>query len=68
MIQRIGNKLKVQVNAPNEEKLQNINFQNVVDAPEESAVLELGEIMTLLSPDGSELDGVVLTSQTRYTN
>ncbi|MBO0451888.1 hypothetical protein [Candidatus Enterococcus murrayae] len=67
MIQRIGNKLKVQVNAPNEEKLQNINFQNVVDAPEESAVLELGEIMTLLSPDGSELDGVVLTSQTRYT-
>ncbi|MBO0451865.1 hypothetical protein [Candidatus Enterococcus murrayae] len=68
MIQRIGNKLKVQVNAPNEEKLQNINFQNVVDAPEESAILELGEIMTLLSPDGSELDGVVLTSQTRYTN
>ncbi|WP_438857240.1 hypothetical protein [Enterococcus sp. AZ007] len=47
--------------------MQNINFQNVVDAPEESAVLELGEIMTLLSPDGSELDGVVLTSQTRYT-
>ncbi|MGG5373277.1 hypothetical protein [Enterococcus sp. AZ196] len=68
MIQRIGNKLKVQVNAPNEEKLQNINFQNVVDAPEESAILELGEIMTLLSPDGSELDSVVLTSQTRYTN
>ena len=67
MIQSLGNKLKVQINAVNKEKLQNINFQNVVDTPEENAILELGDIMTALLPEGSALDGVVLTSQTRYT-
>ncbi|MBO0413584.1 hypothetical protein JZO77_17390 [Enterococcus hulanensis] len=67
MIQSLGNKLKVQINAANKEKLQNINFQNVVDTPEENAILELGDIMTALLPEGSALDGVVLTSQTRYT-
>ena len=67
MIQKLGNKLKVQIDTPNEEKLQNINFQHVVDEPDENAVLKLGEIMTTLSPEGSALDGVVLTSQKRYT-
>lgn len=67
MIQKVSNKLKVQIDTPNEEKLQNINFQHVVDEPDEHAVLKLGEIMTTLSPEGSTLDGVLLTSQTRYT-
>lgn len=63
MIQKLSSKLKVQIDTPNEEKLQNINFQHVVDEPDENAVLTLGEIMTTLSPEGSSLDGVVLTSQ-----
>ncbi|MBX8935609.1 hypothetical protein [Enterococcus gilvus] len=67
MIQKLSSKLKVQIDTPNEEKLQNINFQHVVDEPDENAVLMLGEIMTTLSPEGSALNGVVLTSQKRYT-
>ncbi|MGM0340657.1 hypothetical protein [Enterococcus sp. AZ007] len=67
MIQKNGTKLKVQIHTANDEKLQNIHFQHVVDAPAESAVLTLGEIVTALSSEGSTLDGVVLTSQSRVT-
>jgi hypothetical protein len=66
MIQKIGNKLQVQIDA-GEVKLRKVNFQNVIDEPTEEAVLELGAILTELSPDGSNLDGVLLTSQSRYT-
>jgi hypothetical protein len=44
-----------------------VNLQNVIDEPTEEAVLELGAIMTELSPENSNLDGVILTSQSRYT-
>ena len=66
MIQKIGNKLQVQIDA-GEDKLRKVNFQNVIDEPTEEAVLELGAILTELSPDGRNLDGVILTSQSRYT-
>ena len=66
MIQKIGNKLQVQIDA-GEDKLRKLNFQNVIDEPTEEAVLELGAILTELSPEGSNLDGVLLTSQSRYT-
>ncbi|MDT2478400.1 hypothetical protein P7D59_05640 [Enterococcus avium] len=66
MIQKIGNKLQVQIDA-GEDKLRKVNFQNVIDEPTEEAVLELGAILTELSPEGSILDGVILTSQSRYT-
>ena len=66
MIQKIGNKLQVQIDA-SEDKLRKVNFQNVIDEPTEEAVLELGAILTELSPEGSNLDGVLLTSQSRYT-
>ena len=66
MIQKIGNKLQVQIDA-GEDKLRKVNFQNVIDEPPEEAVLELGAILTELSPEGSNLDGVLLTSQSRYT-
>ncbi|MDT2381839.1 hypothetical protein ACE4Z8_17375 [Enterococcus avium] len=66
MIQKIGNKLQVQIDA-GEDKLRKVNFQNVIDEPTEEAVLELGAILTELLPEGSNLDGVILTSQTRYT-
>ena len=66
MIQKIGNKLQVQIDA-GEDKLRKVNFQNIIDEPTEEAVLELGAILTELSPEGSNLDGVLLTSQSRYT-
>ena len=66
MIQKIGNKLQVQIDA-GEDKLRKVNFQNVIDEPTEEAVLELGAILTELSPEGSNLDGMLLTSQSRYT-
>ena len=66
MIQKIGNKLQVQIDA-GADKLRKVNFQNVIDEPTEEAVLELGAILTELSPEGSNLDGVLLTSQSRYT-
>ena len=66
MIQKIGNKLQVQIDA-GEDKLRKVNFQNVIDEPTEEAVLELGAILTELSPEDSNLDGVILTSQSRYT-
>ena len=66
MIQKIGNKLQVQIDA-GEDKLRKVNFQDVIDEPTEEAVLELGAILTELSPEGSNLDGVLLTSQSRYT-
>jgi hypothetical protein len=66
MKQKIGNKLQVQIDA-GEDKLRKVNFQNIIDEPTEEAVLELGAILTELSPEGSNLDGVLLTSQSRYT-
>lgn len=66
MIQKIGNKLQVQIDT-GEDKLAKVTFQNVIDEPTEDAVLELGDILTALSSEGSNLDGVILTSQSRYT-
>lgn len=66
MIQKIGNKLQVQIDSGGD-KPKKVTFPNVIDEPTEEAVLELGDILTALSPEGSNLDGVILTSQSRYT-
>ena len=66
MIQKIGNKLQVQIDT-GEDKLSKVTFQNIIYEPTEEAVLELGDILTALSPEDSNLDGVILTSQSRYT-
>ena len=66
MIQTIGNKLQVEIDT-GVEKTKKITFTNVMDEPSEEKVLELGEIMKSLSVEGSQLDGVILTSQSRYT-
>ncbi|MDB1735483.1 hypothetical protein LZT47_13295 [Enterococcus avium] len=66
MIQNIGNKLQVEIDAGGE-KTKKITFTNVMDVPSEEKVLELGEVMKSLSVKGSQLDGVILTSQSRYT-
>lgn len=66
MIQTIGNKLQVEIDAGGE-KTKKMTFTNVMDDPSEEKVLELGEIMKELSVADSQLDGVILTSQSRYT-
>ncbi|MDU5333344.1 hypothetical protein [Enterococcus sp.] len=66
MIQHIGNKLQIEIDAGGE-KIEKITFSNVIEEPSEEKVLELGEIMKGLAVEGSELYGVVLTSQSRYT-
>lgn len=66
MIQHIGNKLQVEIDAGGE-KAKKISFSNVIDNPSEEKVMELGEIMKELSVEGSELNGIVLTTQSRYT-
>ena len=67
MIQHIGNKLQVEIDAGGEKIEKIITFSNVIEEPSEEKVLELGEIMKGLAVEGSELYGVVLTSQSRYT-
>lgn len=64
MIQKIGNKLQVQMEKSEGEK-RNVNFGNVIDEPTEEKILALGEIMVNLTKD-DQLDGIVLTEQTRY--
>lgn len=66
MIQHIGNKLQVEIDTGSE-KAKKISFSNVIDNPSEEKVMELGEIMKELSVEGSELNGIVLTTQSRYT-
>lgn len=66
MIQKIGSKLQVQIDS-GADKPKKVTFQNVIDEPAEADVLELGAILTELSSEGSNLDGVILTSQSRYT-
>ena len=44
MIQKIGNKLQVEIDAGGE-KTKKITFTNVMDEPSEEKVLELGEII-----------------------
>lgn len=66
MIQHIGNKLQVEIDTGMDKK-KRVTFANVIDNPAEEKVLELGAIMLELSPEGSGLDGVILTTQSRYT-
>lgn len=49
------------------EKLKKITFSNVVDNPDEAEIIKLGEIMAELDQDGTLLDGVIITSQSRVT-
>ena len=67
MIQKLSTKLQVQLSVPGVEKLKKITFSNVVDNPEEAEIIKLGEIMTELDQDGTLLDGVIITSQSRVT-
>ncbi|MFC4770835.1 DUF1659 domain-containing protein [Enterococcus hermanniensis] len=65
MIQKLGNKLQVQLQSE-EGKKRNINFANVIDDPAEEKVLLLGEIMANLAVE-HDLDSVVWTQQSRIS-
>ena len=67
MIQKLSTKLQVQLALPGVEKLKKIAFANVIDEPAEDEIIKLGEIMTALDQDGTLLDGVIITSQSRVT-
>jgi hypothetical protein len=67
MIQKLSTKLQVHLSVPGVEKLKKVTFSNVVENPEEAEIIQLGEIMTELDQDGTLLDGVIITSQSRVT-
>ncbi len=65
MIQKMGTKLQVQLEQSAGEK-RNVNFSNVIDAPAEEKIIALGDILVNLAKD-TQLDGIVLTEQSRIT-
>lgn len=65
MIQKMGTKLQVQLEQSTGEK-RNVNFSNVIDAPAEEKLIALGDILVNLAKD-TQLDGIVLTEQSRIT-
>ncbi|MDT2736370.1 hypothetical protein P7H00_04350 [Enterococcus pseudoavium] len=65
MIQKMGTKLQVQLEQSTGEK-RNVNFSNVIDAPAEEKIIALGDILVNLAKD-TQLDGIVLTEQSRIT-
>lgn len=67
MIQQLNTKLQVQLALAGVEKLKKVTFSNVVSEPDVNEVILLGEIMTELDKDGTTLDGVIITSQSRVT-
>ena len=67
MLQKLGTKLQVQIEQAGEDKQKKVNFSNVIDNPPEEDVVRLGEIMADLSKQGSSLDSVIMTVQSRIT-
>jgi len=67
MIQRLSTKLQVQLSLPGAEKLKKVTFQNVVEDPDEAQILKLGQLMKELDVEDTQLDGVIITSQSRVS-
>ncbi|MBO0409584.1 hypothetical protein JZO77_25185 [Enterococcus hulanensis] len=67
MIQRLSTKLQVQLSLPGAEKLKKVTFQNVVENPDEAQILKLGQLMKELDVEDTQLDGVIITSQSRVS-
>ena len=67
MIQQLGTKLQVQIEQEGKDKQKKVNFSNVVTTPAETDITKLGDIMADLAGDGSSLDSVIVTNQTRVT-
>ena len=67
MIQQLGTKLQVQIEQEGKDKQKKVNFSNVITSPAEADITKLGDIMADLAGDGSSLDSVIVTNQTRVT-
>ena len=67
MIQQLGTKLQVQIEQAGKDKQKKVNFSNVITSPAEADITKLGDIMADLAGDGSSLDSVIVTNQTRVT-
>ncbi|MEO1770216.1 hypothetical protein [Candidatus Enterococcus ferrettii] len=67
MIQLLGTKLQVQIEQNGEDKQKKVNFSNIINNPAEADIVALGEVMADWAPDGSSLDSVIVTNQTRVT-
>lgn len=67
MIQKLATKLQVHLSLPGVEKLKKVTFSNVVDNPDEAEIIKLGDILAEVDQDGTLLDGVIITSQSRVT-
>ncbi len=63
---QIQTKLTVQLMKEGDDKLIKQNFANVVAAPDEAAILSLGNIIASLAPAETELDSVVETVSYQY--
>ncbi|WP_438734157.1 hypothetical protein [Enterococcus sp. AZ128] len=67
MLQKLSTKLQVHLSLPGVEKLKKVTFANIVDEPDEAEIIKLGEILTELDQEGTLLNGVIITSQSRVT-
>ncbi|MBO1307014.1 hypothetical protein JZO70_12630 [Enterococcus sp. 669A] len=67
MIQQLGTKLQVLIEQEGEDKQKKVNFSNVISSPAEADIVKLGEVMADLGQEGSTLDSVIVTNQTRVT-
>lgn len=67
MIQKVSTKLQVQLTQAGSKELKRVNFSNVVDEPTEEEMLILGDVMKALGQNGSALDGVLMTVQSKVT-
>ncbi|MBO1307114.1 hypothetical protein JZO70_13135 [Enterococcus sp. 669A] len=65
MIQPLGTKLHVLIEQEGEDKQKKVNFSNVITSPAEADIVKLGEVMADLGQEGSSLDSVIVTNQTR---
>ncbi len=65
MIQQLGTKLQVVIEQDGEDKQKKVNFNNVITNPAEADIVKLGEVMADIAQEGSTLDYVVVTNQTR---
>ncbi|MGM0216479.1 hypothetical protein [Enterococcus sp. AZ109] len=66
MIQQLGTKLQVRI-AQEDDTAKKVNFSNIVNNPTEAEIVSLGDVLTELSTEGSILDDIIVTNQTRVT-
>lgn len=59
-------RLAVVMQEEDKDKATRISFGNIIDDPAEEKILALGDLVTALAPEETQLDSIVKTEQTRY--